>query len=98
MLRVTYSHRLEELVAARAEELAAARGDGSLTPFDPVTIVVPHRAVAAYVERGLARALGVAANLRFPFLDSFLAAAAAGARPDARVIDRPLLAVLVARV
>jgi exodeoxyribonuclease V gamma subunit len=97
VLDVTYSHRLEELVAGLADDLARRRDAGELDLFDTVTIVVPSRPVAVHVERALARAHGVAAGLRFPFLESFLTETAQAARPDARVIDRRLLSVLCAR-
>jgi len=61
MIRLTYSNRSEALLDALVRRLAEARRD----PLAPTWIVVPNRNVERFVELGLARRLGVAANLRF---------------------------------
>jgi exodeoxyribonuclease V gamma subunit len=98
VLRVTHGDRLAGLLGVLAEELAVARDAGELGVFDRVVVVVPDRATATWVSHGLARVLGVVANLETPFLESFLAEVVEAGRPDARRIDRPLATVLLERV
>ncbi|HUH05382.1 MAG TPA: exodeoxyribonuclease V subunit gamma, partial [Kofleriaceae bacterium] len=88
MFRLTYANRLEELARALARDVSQGRaGD----PLAPVDVIVPNQAVAAYLKLELARTTGVAANLRFPFLESYLGGLVRTALPDARLIDRPRL-------
>src|SRR5208283_5889197 len=70
MIRLYYSNRLENLIAPLAGAVAAhQRGE----PLEPVAIVVPNRIVEQFVRYRLAESIGVAANLKFPFLRSYLA-------------------------
>src|SRR5580700_7858796 len=70
MIRLHYSNRLENLIAPLAEAVAAhQRRD----PLERVSIVVPNRVVEQFVRYRLAESIGVAANLEFPFLRSYLA-------------------------
>ena len=70
MIRLHYSNRLENLIAPLAEAVAAhQRRD----PLERVSIVVPNRVVEQFVRYRLAESIGVAANLKFPFLRSYLA-------------------------
>jgi exodeoxyribonuclease V gamma subunit len=70
MIRLHYSNRLENLIAPLAEAVAAhQRRD----PLKRVSIVVPNRVVEQFVRYRLAESIGVAANLKFPFLRSYLA-------------------------
>jgi exodeoxyribonuclease V gamma subunit len=70
MIRLHYSNRLENLIAPVAEAVAAhQRRD----PLERVSIVVPNRVVEQFVRYRLAESIGVAANLKFPFLSSYLA-------------------------
>jgi len=94
VLHVLYSNRFEELVAALADDLAQTRRRGGVDPLAPQTIVVPNQMVAAYARRGVARRLGIAANLRFPHLDRFLAELVRAGRPW-RVLDRHFLQILI---
>jgi exodeoxyribonuclease V gamma subunit len=93
VLQVVYSNRFEELVAALADDVALARR-GAADPLAPLSVVVPNQMVGAYVRREVARRNGIAANLRFPFLDHFLAELCEAGRPW-RVLDRPALQVLL---
>jgi len=77
MIRLTYSNRSEALLDALVRRLAEARRD----PLAPTWIVVPNRNVERFVELGVARRLGVAANLRFTRL----------ARLLEELLDGPLL-------
>ncbi|MGA8641828.1 exodeoxyribonuclease V subunit gamma [Candidatus Binatus sp.] len=70
MIRLHYSNRLENLIAPLAEAIAAHQ---KRDPLERVSIVVPNRVVEQFVRYRLAETIGVAANLRFPFLRSYLA-------------------------
>ncbi|MBX3274948.1 MAG: exodeoxyribonuclease V subunit gamma [Sandaracinaceae bacterium] len=61
MIRLTYSNRSEALLEALARRLDADDAD----PLTPTLVVTPNANVERYVELGVARRLGVAANLRF---------------------------------
>src|SRR5580704_7548690 len=70
MIRLHYSNRLENLIAPLAEAVAAhQRRD----PLERISIVVPNRVVEQFVRYRLAESIGIAANLKFPFLRSYLA-------------------------
>ena len=62
MIRLTYSNRTEALLEALVARLDASRG---VDPLAPRWIVVPNRNVERYADLGVARHLGIAANLRF---------------------------------
>jgi len=67
MIRLCYSNRTEVLLERLAENISAQRArDGVWTA---VQVVVPNAQVEAYLRQALARRLGIAANLRFRFLD-----------------------------
>ncbi len=70
MIHLTYSNRTEALLDALVRRLAARRGQAD--PLAPVRLVVPNRNVERYVELGVARRLGIAANLRFERLGGLL--------------------------
>ncbi|MCB9593805.1 MAG: exodeoxyribonuclease V subunit gamma [Sandaracinaceae bacterium] len=61
MIRLTYSNHTEALLDALVRRVGTAPGD----PLEATHIVVPNQNVERYVELGIARRLGVAANLRF---------------------------------
>ncbi len=86
MIRFCCSNRLETLV----EALAGTVGAGRPSLFDPVNLVVPNTLVEGYVKQGLARKLGIAANVETRFLRSFLREVAAASAPDATIVDRDL--------
>ncbi len=70
MIRLHYSNRLENLIAPLANAVAEhQRRD----PLERVSIVVPNRVVEQFLRHRLAESIGVAANLEFPFLRSYLA-------------------------
>ena len=87
MIRFCCSNRLEALV----EALAGTVGAGRTSLFDPVNLVVPNTLVEGYVKQGLARRLGIAANVETRFLRSFLRQVAAKSAPDATIVDRDLI-------
>ena len=70
VIRLHYSNRTEALLARFVAQLREQR---QLThPLEPVQVIVPNRNMEAYVERGVAEALGVSANLRFARLERFV--------------------------
>ena len=89
MIRFCCSNRLEALV----EALAGTVGAGRTSLFDPVNLVVPNTLVEGYVKQGLARRLGIAANVKTQFLRSFLrqvAADSTGETTDTKIVGRDL--------
>lgn len=91
MLRLVYSNRTEELLAALAETLRERRAAGA-HPLEPVELVVPNRNMEQYVRLGLAERLGVAGNLSFRRLERFVADLAAAAVPGGRLVEAEALA------
>ena len=57
MIRLFYSDRASELVEALTERLRQSRADGQVHPFDPVPLIVPDQASAAYLKMALAQTL-----------------------------------------
>jgi exodeoxyribonuclease V gamma subunit len=90
VIRLCYSNRTEELLAALAADLkdARARGRGL---FDPTPLVVPNPQVETYVKLGVARANGVAAHLETKYLRGFLADVVAKSDPKVALVDRALI-------
>ena len=86
MIRLHYSNRTEALLARFVEQLRAQRA--STHPLEPVQVIVPNRNMEAYLERGVAEALGVSANLRFARLERFMGSWLERALPDVRILDR----------
>lgn len=98
-MQLTYSNRTEALLDALANDLAAAKAKGR-SPFEPVRIVVPNRNVETWLKHGLARRLGIAANLEVHLLRRFvgelLRKGMRGAEAEGgRLVDGPLLNDLV---
>lgn len=91
MLRLTYSNCFEELCAALCEDLAAARRRSRADVFAPARVIVPNHHVTAYLKLAVAHRAGVAANLDFQFMSSFLAGCVPADRRDLRVLDIPQL-------
>ena len=67
MLELTYSNRtealLERLTARVKEERATGRG-----PWEAIRLVVPNTYFKEYLRLGLARRMGIAANIQFSYL------------------------------
>ena len=89
MTRLHYSNRTEALLAQLAADLARHRADRG--PWEPAFILVPNRNVQLWLQQGLADALGIAANLRFLFLDQLWQAALPVSDPPLRLLDRPVI-------
>ena len=73
LLRLTYSNRLEELVDALCADSSEHRARSAANVFTPAEIIVPNYSVAAYIKLAMAQRLGIAANLHFQFLSTFIA-------------------------
>jgi len=71
MIHLTYSNRTEALLDSLAADLSAAREQGR-SPFERVRIVVPNRNVETWLKHGLARRMGIAANLEILLLRRFV--------------------------
>ncbi|WP_306591233.1 exodeoxyribonuclease V subunit gamma [Geothrix sp. 21YS21S-4] len=89
MARLHYSNRTEALLERLAEGAAAHRAAEG--PWEPLTIVVPNRNVQLWLQRGLADLLGIAANLRFLFLDQLWRDSLPVQEPPLRLLDRPAI-------
>jgi len=94
MIRLTYSNRTEKLLDALASDLSAAAAAGR-SPFEPVRIVVPNRNVETWLRHGLARRLGIAANLDVQQLRRFVGGLLHDALPGTRLVDGDMLLDLV---
>ncbi len=90
MIRLVYSNRTEELLAALAETLKERRRAGA-HPLEPVHLLVPNRNLEQHVRLALAERLGVAANLRFQRLERFVAELVREAAPANRLVDAEAL-------
>lgn len=98
MLRLTYSNHFEELCRALCQELAAERRRRRQLLPATAHIVVPNHHITAYVKLAVANQLGVAANLDFRFISSFIAECVPDERRDLRVLDTPHLHALLLSV
>src|SRR5271154_6398953 len=84
MIRLYHSNRLENLIAPMA---AAVGGPQRRAPPEPVSIVAPNRVVEQFVRYRVSEAIGVAANLRFPFLRSYLAELLQATDKNLKILD-----------
>ena len=84
MIRVHYSNRLENLIAPLADAISEQQ---RLAPLTRIPIVVSGRAMEHYLKHRLSEAIGVAANLDFPFLRIFLQRIVEAADPKSRILD-----------
>ncbi|MFW6023925.1 MAG: exodeoxyribonuclease V subunit gamma, partial [Myxococcota bacterium] len=87
MLHLHYSNRTEALLETLVRRIDAERSEGD-SPLTPVRIVVPNRNMERYLELGVARALGIAANLDFLRLESFVRQWIEERAPGVHVPDR----------
>jgi exodeoxyribonuclease V gamma subunit len=68
MLELTYSNRTEALLDILVTRVRAERAAGR-GPWEPIHLVAPNPYFKEYLRQALARELGVAANIRFTYLD-----------------------------
>lgn len=92
MIRLHYSNRLENLIAPLAEAVAEHQRQN---PLGPISIVVPSRVVEQFVKYRLAESIGIAANLKFPFLRSYLAEILKSADPRLKILDADQLQMVL---
>lgn len=85
-LHLHYSNRTEKLLEALIRNLEAAGARPDSSPLDPATIIVPNRQIETYLKFGIARARGIASNLKTPFLRHFLGEVIEACRPDVRIV------------
>lgn len=93
MLRLAYAARAEDLARALSERLAARRREGLTSPLEPIDVLVPTRATQAWLKIEIARRTGIAANLRFDFVERFLTKVIEGDPHRPRPRGRPKLRV-----
>lgn len=92
MLQLTYSNRVEVLVAPLAAAIARAhRAD----PLQPITVIAPNQAVTQFVRFRLAEQLGVAAHIEFVGLHAWLATQVERADLGIQVLTAPELRLLL---
>jgi exodeoxyribonuclease V gamma subunit len=70
MIRLTYSNRTEALLDALVRRIGEQRARPDHDPLEPIRIVTPNRNVERFVEIGIARKTGIAANLSFERLSA----------------------------
>src|SRR5208283_228939 len=92
MIRLCYSNRLENLIAPLATAVAAHQ---RREPLEPVSIVVPNRIVEQFVRYRLAESIGVAANLKFPFLRNYLAELLQATDKNLKILDADELQLIL---
>ena len=92
MLQLHYANRLENLLEPLATEVEHHQ---LRDPLGPLSILVPNRAVQQFATYGIAERLGVAANLKFPFLRRYLAEVAQRADLGIRVLEVSRLQVVL---
>jgi exodeoxyribonuclease V gamma subunit len=103
MLRVVYSNRTEELIRELAARVRAQQGvsalagqaPGGLGPLVPVPVVVPGAAMESALRLGIAREVGIAANLDVQLLTRFAANVAGVRVADAGAIEAMVLELLL---
>jgi exodeoxyribonuclease V gamma subunit len=99
LIELIYSNRTERLLHSLVSDLSRRRQEGC-HPLDPIEIIVPNPNMETWVTLGLARATGVAANIRFRRLERFIGDLAELALPgyfkltDLDTIEAALLAAL----
>ncbi|MGA9724720.1 MAG: exodeoxyribonuclease V subunit gamma, partial [Candidatus Binatus sp.] len=92
MIRLHYSNRLENLIAPLAESVASHQ---RREPLEPVSIVVPNRVVEQFVRYRLAESIGIAANLKFPFLRNYLGDLLQSADESLKILDADELQLVI---
>ncbi len=90
-LRLYYSNRTERLLESLIINLETAKQTPGASLFDAATIIVPNRQTETYLKFGIARATGIASNLRMPFLRGFLDEVITDCRPGVRIVSGRLL-------
>jgi len=92
MIRLHYSNRLENLIAPLAGAVAEHQ---RREPLVPISIVVPNRVVEQFVRFRLAESIGVAANLKFPFLRTYLGELLQSTDKNLKILDADELQLLL---
>lgn len=72
MLKLTYSNDPGKLVESLIANSTALTGRGTELLFSPPTIILPNRNLKTWLYFELARRTGVAANIRFQYLEDFV--------------------------
>lgn len=91
MLHLVYSQASEALLDALVERLDRQRHRPGRSPLEPDQLLVPSRTIETWVKLGLARSLGIAANLRADGFGRFLGRLAEESGEPLWLIDRAAL-------
>src|ERR1700674_5642355 len=92
MIRLHYANRLENLIAPLAHSVAESQ---RIRPLERISIIVPNRVVEQFVKMRVSEAIGVAANLEFPFLRRYLARVVQQANPTLKILEAEELQVVL---
>jgi exodeoxyribonuclease V gamma subunit len=92
LIRLHYSNRLENLIGPLAAAVAVAQQS---RPLERIPIVVPNRIVEQFVKHRLSETLGIAANLEFPFLRTYLGDVAQSANSGLHILEAEDLQVVL---
>ena len=92
MLQLTYSNRLEVLVAPLAAAIARCH---QADPLEPITVIAPNQAVTQFARFRLAEQLGIAAHVEFVGLHGWLASQVERADLGIQVLTAPELRLLL---
>lgn len=91
VLKLTYSNNLGKLVAALIGNSSALRDGGTQLLFSPPRVIVPNRNLKVWLSFEIARATGIAANIRFQYLEDFLQSILTDHGRSGIIIDRAIL-------
>ena len=74
---------------------AAIKRQQGRSPLEPVSIIVPNKVVEQFLRYRVAESLGIAANLRFPFLRSYLAKQIESIDSGLKILDADDLQIIL---
>lgn len=98
MLHLWYSNSLRSLVDALIRDMETSGNSPQKDLFCTSSIIVPNRNIEAYLKFEIAKRTGIAANLRFYFLEEFLSGLIKRSGIPMRVVDRKVLHSLLVTV
>lgn len=91
VLKLTYSNNLKKLVVSLIGNSPALSEGGTKLLFSPPLVIVPNRNLKAWLSFEIARVTGIAANIRFQYLEDFLQSVLTDHEKSGIIIDRSIL-------